>query len=314
MRLRFFLPCLLLSLLPLPVLAAGESAALAQALLQAGGTASAFEQPVVQAALKDPNPFLGEAGAARFDRLLADAGLRRWQPPRVWLLQEKGEGESRRWENAAALIQSNAVLRAYPVVLAAPLSSASEAIGFLSPGKVHPGLRGLLAAYDADMLVLLRGQNWTAWHAGWSRQGVLPASGSELLADVIAEVAAAEQQWPETNGRSLLQLTGVGKLADFAAAQSGLLAVPGVQQLQATRVEKGRVWFSWTALTAGQLAQALESDPRYAAVPVNMAGLPRRVSEACRLSCRQMVRSWQPEAAVKSPAVPAASVQSPPSP
>lgn len=314
MRLRFLLPCLLFSVFPLSSEAAGEGSTLAQALLQAGGTASVFEQPVVQAALKDPNPFLGETGAARFDRLLADAGLRRWQPPRVWLLQEKGEGASRRWENAAVLIQNNALLRAYPVVLAAPLASASEAIGFLSPGKVHPGLRGLLAAYDADMLVLLRGQNWTAWQAGWSRQGVLPGSGSELLADVIAEVAAAEQQWPEANGRPLLQLTGVGKLADFAAAQSGLLAVPGLQQLQATRVDKGRVWFSWSALTSEQLAQALQNDPRYAAVPSSMAGLPRRLSEACRLSCRQMVRNWQPEAAVKSPAVPAASVQSPPSP
>ncbi|MGC4088211.1 MAG: hypothetical protein QM756_09985 [Polyangiaceae bacterium] len=97
MRLRFLLPCLLFSVFPLSAQAAGEGAALAQALLQAGGAASVFEPPVVQAALKDPNPFLGEAGAARFDRLLADAGLRRWQPPRVWLLQEKGEGQSRHW-------------------------------------------------------------------------------------------------------------------------------------------------------------------------------------------------------------------------
>ncbi|MGC4088212.1 MAG: hypothetical protein QM756_09990 [Polyangiaceae bacterium] len=93
-----------------------------------------------------------------------------------------------------------------------------------------------------------------------------------------------------------------------------MLAVLGMQQLQATRVEKGRAWFSWSAPSAEHLAQALQNDPRYAAVAANMAGLPRRMGEACRLSCRQLVRSWQPEAAVKSPAAPAASVQSPPSP
>lgn len=295
---------------------AEESAArqLASSLLAATGTAAVFDQAVVQAALKDPAPFLGEAGAPRFDRLLAEAGLRRWQPQRIWLLQEIQEGAGAdkkvRWENAGALLQASAGLRAYQVVMAQPLPSALEAMTYLSPGKEHPGLRGLLAAYDADMLVLLRGRNWTAWHAGWSRQGVLPGTGTELLGDVLAEVAAGEQQWPEARGRSLLQVDGVAGLADFAGVQAALLALPGVQQLQLIRTEKGRAWFAWAAPTADLLAQALQEEPRLVATPAGTAGLPARINTACRLACQQLTRRWQVEAAKPSP-VPALSVQSP---
>ncbi|MGH8493974.1 MAG: hypothetical protein ACRERR_12865 [Moraxellaceae bacterium] len=317
MRLCVFLICSLFSGLLLPLLAHAEATPgrqLAEALLAAGGTAAVFEAPVVQAALRDPQPFLGGTGAARFDRLLADAGLRRWQPPRVWLLQEQGEGTKRHWENAAALIQANAALRAYPVVLAVPLPSAAEAIGFLTPGKVHPGLRGLLAAYEADMLVLLRGQQWTVWHVGGARQGVLPGTGTELLADVIAELAASEQQWPEARGRELLQVNGVASLADFAAVQSALQALPGVQQLQLVRAEKDRIWFAWSAPSAVEMAQLLMQEPRLLAAPVTFAGLPGRVSEACHLACQQLLRRWQPELLPKPSAAPAVSVQSPPFP
>lgn len=314
---RFFQLCpaifslFLATLLPAPALAE-ESAArqLAGSLLAATGTAVVFEQAAVQAALKDPTPFLGEAGAPRFDRLLSEAGLRRWQPPRIWLLQETREGDKAHWENAGALVQGNAGLRAYTVVAVQPLPSAVEAIGFLSPGKEHPGLRGLLAAYDADMLVLLRGRNWTAWHAGWSRQGVLPGTGTEFLADVLAEVAAGEQQWPQARGRSLIQVEPVAGLPDFAGVQAALQALPGIQQLQLIRAEKGRVWFAWTAPTTELLTQVLQEEPRLLAPPALTTGLPARITTACRLACQQLTRRWQPDAAKPSP-VPALSVQSP---
>ena len=313
MLLRFLCVTSLIPLFLLAAPAVAEEPAgrqLAQGLLMATGTASVFAQPVVQAALKDPQPFLGEAGAARFDRLLADAGLRRWQPPRVWLLQEKAEAEVHRWENAASLIQANAAARGYVTVAANPLPSAVEAINFLTPGKVHPGLRGLLAAYEADMLVLLRGHNWTVWQADGVRQGVLPGSGNEWLADVIAEVAAASQQWPEARGRNLVQVNAVAGLADFAGVQGALAALPGVQQLQLVRAEKGRVWFAFTAPAAEPMGVAMDAEPRLVASPAQATGLPRRVMEACRLACLQQVRQWQPEAA-KPPAATTVSVQSP---
>ncbi len=313
MRLCFYLFGLAISAAFALSPAMAEEAAgrqLAQGLLMATGTASAFATPAVQAALKDPQPFLGAAGAARFDRLLADAGLRRWQPPRVWLLQEKMEGAARRWENAAMLIQANAAARGYPAVPARPLPSAVEAINFLTPGQVHPGLRGLLAAYEADMLVLLRGRHWTVWQAGGARQGVLPPGGDELLADVIAELAAASQQWPEARGRNLVQVNAVAGLKDFASVQGALAALPGVQQLQLVRAEKDRVWFAFAAPAPEQMGLAMDEEPRLLASPVRAADLPRRVVEACSLVCLQQVRLWRPEA-VKPPAATAVSVQSP---
>lgn len=314
MSLRFLRLTSLLGLVLLGLPAAAQEPddqQLAQALLMATGTASAFALPVVQDALRDPQPFLGTAGAARFDRLLADAGLRRWQPPRVWVLQEKTEGDVRRWENAARLIQSNALARGYDVVTANPLPSAVEAINFLTPGKEHPGLRGLLAAYESDVLVLLRGRQWTLWQAGAASQGELPAMGQEWLADVIAEVLAGRQQWPEAKGRPLVQFGGIAGLAHFAAVQGTLAALPGVQQLQLVRAEKDRLWFAYAAPGAGQMALAMDADPRLSASPLPNGLLLPRVVEACRLACLQQVRQWQPELA-KPPAAPALSVQSPP--
>lgn len=314
MSLRFLRLTSLVSLITLAMPTLAEESArqqLAQGLLLATGTASVFAAPVVQAALNDPQPFLGAGGAARFDRLVIDAGLRRWQPPRVWLLEEITEGEVRRWQSAAGLINAHAAARGYVAVPTNPLPSAGEAISYLTPDKEHPGLRGLLAAYEADMLVLLRGRNWTAWQADAVRQGVLPGAGSELLADVIAEVAAAAQQWPEAEGRPLVQVGGVASLADFAGAQGALRALPGVQQLQLVRAEKGRAWFVFTAPSALQMEVVMDADPRLVASQMQAAGLPRRVLEACRLACMQQVRQWQP-ALANPPAAPPLSVQSPP--
>jgi hypothetical protein len=286
---------------------------LADDLLASTGTAAVFESPAVQKALADPAPFLGQAGAPRFDRLLADAGFRRWQPPRVWVLQARHEGDSEHWENIAPVLEDAVRSRGFTLAAAAPLPSASEAIAFLSPGKPHPGLRGLLAAYDADVLVLLQGRSWTVWHADWERQGSLPASGLDLLPDLVAEVVASAQQWPEARGRAVLQVDGVAGLADFALLQAGLQILPGVQQVHLLRTDKSQVWFAFGTPAVDALPSALEGEPRLVAGPVSLGGLPRRVGEARRLASPLLIRRWAPEKATKLPAPQAGSVQSAPS-
>lgn len=290
-----------------------SSRQLADDLLAGVGTAAVFESPAVQKALADPAPFLGQAGAPRLERLLAEAGFRRWQPPRVWVLQARHEGDSEHWENIAPVLEESARSRGLLLTAVAPLPSASEAIAFLSPGKPHPGLRGLLAAYDADVLVLLQGRNWTVWHPDWERQGSLPASGLDILPDVVAEVVASAQQWPEARGRAVLQVEGVSGLADFALLQAGLQVLPGVQQLHLLRTDKGQVWFAFGAPTVDALPAALEGEPRLVAGAVSLAGLPRRVVEARRLVSPLLIRRWAPEKATKLPAPQAGSVQSAPS-
>lgn len=283
---------------------------LADDLLASVGTAAVFESPAVQRALADPAPFLGQAGAPRFDRLLADAGFRRWLPPRVWVLQARHEGDSEHWENIAPVLEEAAHSRGFMLAPATPLPSASEAIAFLSPGKPHPGLRGLLAAYDADVLVLLQGRNWTVWHPDWERQGSLPATGLDLLPDLVAEVVASAQQWPEARGRAVLQVQGVAGLADFAMLQTALQAL---QQVDLMRTDKSQVWFAFAAPASEALPAALEAEPRLVAASVSLAGLPRRVAEARRLASPLLIRRWAPEKATKLPAPQAGSVQSSPS-
>lgn len=286
---------------------------LADALLAAVGTAAVFDSAPVQKALADPAPFLGQAAAPRFERLLSEAGFRRWQPPRVWVLQSHHEGDVERWENIAPVLEGPARSRGLEMVGAIPLASAGEAIGFLLPGKPHPGLKGLLAAYEADVLVLLRGRNWIIWHADWERQGTLPATGLDMLPDVVAEVVASAQQWPEARGRALLQVDGASRLADFAAIQGALQILPGAQQVRLVRTEKNALWFAFAAPASDALQVALDGEPRLAAGSPNLAGLPRRVGEARRLACPLLIRRWVPENATKLPAVQAGSVQSAPS-
>lgn len=296
-----------------PAAEPAPSRQLADDLLASVGTAAIFESPAVQKALADPAPFLGQAGAPRFDRLLAEAGFRRWLPPRVWVLQARHEGDSEHWENIAPVLEEAARRRGLLLAPAAPLPSASEAIAFLVPGKPHPGLRGLLAAYDADVLVLLQGRNWTVWHPDWERQGSLPATGLDLLPDLVAEIAASAQQWPEARGRAVLQVEGIAGLADFAALQAGLQVLPGLQQVHLLRAEKSRLWFAVASPASEALPAALEGDPRLVAASVSLAGLPRRVADARRLASPLLIRRWAPEKATKLPAPQAGSVQSAPS-
>lgn len=283
---------------------------LAAELLALAGTAAVFDSPQVLAALADPLPFLGEAVARRRERLVAEAGLHRWQPPRVWVLQARHEGAALHWDNPAPQLQVAAQRRGYALVNALPLPSAEEAITFLTPGKKHPGLRALLAAYEADVLVLVRVQGWQLWHSDYAAQGTVPGSGMEVLPDLLAEVMAAEQQWPEAGGRAVVQVNGVSRLADFAAVQSALQALPGAQPLQLIRAARDTVWFAVAAPDAEALTAALDAEPRLFSGRHALSGLPAAVSKACRLACRLQIRTWQADVPTKLPATPDSPVQS----
>lgn len=315
--------CFLLSLLaPATVVLAAEAAgrpsssdlstALTAELLASTGTAAIFDSPLVQAAVADPGPFLGAAAMARRQRLLSEAGFRRWLPPKVWLLQARTEAGVEHWDNLAAAFSAAAQVRGYSLVTATPLPSTESAITFLSPGKAHPGLSELLAAYGADVVVLLRGRQWVLWHPDYSRHGTLSNATIEILPDILAETLAAQQQWPEAHGRTLVQVRGVNKLADFAGVEAALQALPGVQQLQLTRAEPGNLWFALSAPQGQALKQALDGELSLPAARSKVLALSSRVREAYWLLGALHVRSWRPEAVLtKLPETPASSVQLP---
>jgi hypothetical protein len=311
MFLRFFLVILLL----LTGFARAEVTAaqqLSAELLTLAGTVSVFAYPSVQKALADPFPFLGAEVSARRERLLTEAGLRIWQPPRVWILQsgqENGVGDERHehWDNLAPQLQLPADIRGYTLIKAVPLASTEAAFSFLTPDKVNPGLHELLAAYNADVLVLLRGRHWVLWHEGFVRQGDLPETGLALLPDGLAETLAAQQQWPEAAGRVVLQVSQVNSLADFVAVQSALQALPGVAPLQLIRTARNTVWFALSSPSADELARALNTEPRLAAVMGNTASvqpdtLSATARKACRLFCVLQIRQWQADVPTKVPA------------
>lgn len=303
LRLLAFFACLCFS----AGLQAAEPPArlLAQELLTMTGTAIVFDHTRVQRALADPQPFLGDAGRLRRERLVEEVGLRRWQPPRVWLLQSRREGELELWESVAPLFGASALSRGYTLVDAAPLPAAREAIAFLTPGVVHNSLATLLHAYEADVLVLVRGQDWSLWTQDRALQGKVPTLTS-LLPHVLAETLAALQQWPETSARPIVQIEGIDDLADFAGAQAALQALPGLRQAQLIRVAQGGAWFGVIPAVDGDPAAALAGDPRLELAENRLAATPQPagVVEACRLACVLQRLKWRPEAAVPPPATP----------
>lgn len=287
-----------------PWLSAAEPPArqLADQLLALTGTAAVLESPKVQAALADPQPFLGESGWIPRARLLAQAGLKRWQPPRVWILQSRTEDGAERWDNIGPFFASGVAARGYWLVGTAPLPAAEQAIASLTAGTPHPGLGTLLLAYEADALVLLRGQDWSLWTASDARQGRIPARPG-LLPHVLAETLAALQQWPEAQGRPVVQVANVDELVDFVGVRDTLQALPGAGPLQLLRVTAEQAWFALAAPTDDALLQALDGEPRLpAAMPGQGLPLPAEVVEARRLACPLRYREWRPEAL--SPAVP----------
>lgn len=324
MRSRFFL-FLMMGLAG--VVHADETASrqLMTELLRLTGTAAVFDSPRVQAAVADPQPFLGNAVTARRERLLIEAGFRPWQPPRLWVLQLRTDEGGEHWDNLALELGDAVQARGYVLVDAKPLPSAEEAITHLAPvnaaagnvvpSRAHPGLPGLLAAYGADALVMLRGRQWVLWHPEYRRHGVLPGTGLGLFADILAESVAAAQQWPEARERAVVQVSGIRGLADFAGAQSALQALPGAQQVQLIRAGQGQLWFALAAPSGQALRLALDGELRLAPARQKTLPLPSLVKEACWLVSPLHMRVWEPEAAAtKLPGAAASSVQLPPAP
>lgn len=280
---------------------------LAERLLLAAGTAAVFDSPEVQAALASPQPYLADGAEACIEALLARSGFRQWQPPRVWFLQAQtpDQESGARWVNMASRLEPTARSRGLLPSLLAPLPSANEALAFLVPGQPHPGLPGLLSAYEADVLVLLKGDEWTLWGLPVVQSGRLPPGRTDLLPDVIAEVVAAAQQWPMAQGWNVVRVHGVAGLADFAGVQSALQALPGARQARLLRVSPDRLVFSVPPSAAGGMQAALMNEPRLPAQRMVMPGLPPRVAEAQWLAGTVMSRLWLAEN--PAPALPDAS-------
>lgn len=299
------LPFLLILPLSLP-LAASESSTprLAAELLRLAGTAAVVEERGVRAALADPAPFAGEPGRPRRERLLADAGLKPWRGPRVWLLQSQREGEAERWRNLAASLGEAALARGYQLVDAAPLPAAEQALALLSPGVVPPRLDSLLSAYEAEVLVLVRGSDWSMWMPDIALQGRLAPHQVPLLPQVLAEALAGLQQWPEAPGQTIVEVAGVADLAGHAGAQQALQALPGVRQARLIRVGKGRAWYAVGQPARDPLAVLLDGEPRLRAARAAGAAqlLPPGAAEARQVASPLLRREWVPEAGGPAPA------------
>jgi hypothetical protein len=289
-----------------------SSRQLAAELLVLTGTAAVFDSPQVHAALADPVPFLGPASNPRRERLLEEAGFRRWQPLRVWLLQSRREGEVRHWDNVASLYEANARSRGYHLLNTKPLPSAEEAVSLLQPGKAHPGLPAVLAAYGADVLVLVDGQAWGLWAPHATRQGALPAPAA-MFPDVLAETMASLQQWPEAGERVVVQVTDIDSFPDLAQVQSVLQSLPGVRQVQVVRVDRRQAWFALASPARNALALALDEEARLpAAVKAVNPTVPTRAFEARLLASPLLVRQWLPDEPARQSPAGGAPVQSPP--
>lgn len=306
---RLIVLCLLLQ--PLSGLAADPAGReLALELLARTGTAAVFGAGAVQVAVADPQPFLGDTGKLRRQRLLEESGFREWLPPRVWVLQLRREGAVERWVSVAP--PSAVRGRGLRFVSSPPLPAAEQAISFLAPGQPSAALAALLGAYEADALVLLRGNEWSLWIGSRALQGVLPA-GKDLLPEVLAETLASLQQWPEAGGRTVVKVAGVGGVVDMAGVLGALQALPGVRQPQLMRATRDSLWFAVAAPSASALLPLLDGEPRLPpdAAGAVRAGLPAAAVEAWRLVSPLLQRQWRPEAAMPPTDGPAP-VQSPP--
>jgi hypothetical protein len=259
-------------------------------------------------------PFLGEAGRLRRARLLEETGLRQWVPPRVWLLQARREGDVERWQSMAAQLQAAAGERGYTLVDTAPLPAAEQAISLLPPGTIPVGLASLLGAYGADAIVLVRGGGWSLWTPGLALQGRLAPKQAFLLPQVLAEIMAGLQQWPEAAGQPVVEVAGVSDFASQAGVLQALQAIPALRQARLVRVEKERATYTVPETLPDVLNVALDSEPRLPAVVAARSGLmPVGAEEARQLACPLLRREWTPEAAPRLPEGQAAPVQSPPS-
>ncbi|MDP2229112.1 MAG: hypothetical protein Q8J78_16735 [Moraxellaceae bacterium] len=277
-----------LFLLPLPVLASevADRERLASELLQLTGTAAVFDVADVRRALADPVLHLGRPR----EQLVAAAGLKIWTAPRIWLLQADGE----RWRGVGTDPDVLAVVHERGLVLTMlpQLPSAEALLSGLQPGSDSPALPGLLAAHQADALVLLRGTSWALWQPGMTAQG-REASAAQALA-AAAEALGVRQQWPEAAGRALVQVDGVADIATVLAVQTALQSLPGARQVQLVRSRGHSVWFALSAPMGEALRRALDADPR---LPVlrPASGLPASFVDARHRGSSLLARRWNAE-------------------
>jgi hypothetical protein len=174
----------------------------------------------------------------------------------------------------------------------APLPTASDALGFLQPNQPNPGLTGLLAAYDADVLVLVRGDQWSIWGLPFRVGGQLPLNRRILLPDVLAETLAMAAQWPMARGRNVISVYGAINLADFAGVQTALRGLPEVNQLQLLQTSADHLLFAVANPLTIAFDAALTVDAHFADMSRSNI-LPASVWEARRLAGLMRAKLWQ---------------------
>jgi len=294
-----------------------QSADLGEQLLTLAGTAAIFDSPRLQAALRDPQPYLLPTGKsldpARVLKLLKDAGFRVWTSrPRLWIVQLAPDGTPTVL-SADPHLQAEANERSLPVSPSpmAPGDAATLASLWQKPDE--GALKALLAQHQADALVMVSanttGFNWQLQRPGVQRGGQLGAVTDlpSLLPHLLCEELAVPVEWPEGTGRSLLHVGGVGSYADFAALQKTLQQLEGVQGLSLVRVEGSSAWFALDAPTGADLAAALGASGRLTPVPAP-AWLKPMVTEGRNAAAVLLSWSWNAAAAGDRAAASAAPV------
>jgi len=303
MRWRFWVGLVLLWPLLLQADDRVDGQRLAATLLALTGTSAVFDSTTVQQALLDPMPWL-----SRPERLVALSGLRAWSSPRVWLLRE----EDGRWVNMAGLPDVLNGAAQYGLILSpiVPLPETASFLGGLTPAG-SPSLAGLLAAHQADVLVVARNNRWQLWSALSFREGAIPDADTGSLPGVLAASLAVGQQWPEAAGRAVLRVENVPDLKAVLAVQAALQGLTGVRQVQLIRVQHQEAWFTAQGAGAEVWGHALGAEPRLSIMrPLpGIESLLRSVGAppSPLVSCR-----WEPDTmAPLLPVEPVTPVQSP---
>lgn len=307
MRWRFWVGLVLLWPLLLQADERDDGQRLASALLALTGTSAVFDSTAVQKALLDPMPWV-----SRPERLVALSGLRAWVSPKVLMLRE----EDGHWVNMAGLpeVRSAANRRGLFLSPRDPSPDAAPLLAALTPSG-NASLPGLLAAHEADVLVLATNNRWRLWSALAFREGVIPDADADtspaLLPVALAESLAADQQWPEAVGRAVLRVENVPDLKAVLAVQGALQGLTGVRQVQLIRVQRGEAWFTAQGNGAGFWAGALGAEPRISIVRP-LLGVEPLLREAGAQTSPLVFCRWEPDAmALSLPVQPLPPVQSP---
>lgn len=307
MRWRFWVGLVLLWPLLLQADEGADGRRLASSMLALAGTSAVFDSTAVQKALLDPMPWI-----SRPERLVALSGLRAWQSPRVLLLRE----EEGRWVNMAGLPEVRNAANRRGMILSPkdPSPEFAPLLGTLTSSG-NASIPGLLAAHEADVLVLATNSRWRLWSALAFREGVIPGAGADtspaMLPVALAESLAADQQWPEAAGRAVLRVENVQDLKAVLAVQGALQGLAGVRQVQLIRVQRGEAWFTAQGKGTGFWAGALGAEPRIPIVSP-LPGIEPLLREAGALTSPLVFCRWEPDVmALSLPVQPLPPVQSP---